>query len=59
MITQLCVPTIFSNALVCWSCICLIIVTSKFVDAGGYNREGGIEDLEWVDREGWRKKIIP
>ena len=24
--------------------------TSKFVDAGGYK-------LEWVDREGWRRKI--
>ena len=21
-------------------------------------RERGIDDLEWVDREGWRKKII-
>ena len=34
--------------------------TSKFVDAGGYNRnerEGGFDDLEWVDREGWRRKI--
>ena len=34
--------------------------TSKFMDAGGYNRnerERGIGDLEWVDREGWRKKI--
>ena len=30
-----------------------------FLDAGGYNRnrERGIGDLEWVDREGWRKKI--
>ena len=29
------------------------------VDAGGYNRnrERGIVDLEWVDREGRRKKI--
>ena len=32
--------------------------TSKFVDAGGYNKnERGIADLEWVDREGWRRKI--
>ena len=28
------------------------------MDAGGYNRNGraGIGDLEWIDREGWRKK---
>ena len=34
--------------------------TSEFVDAGDYNRkerERGIGDLEWVDKEGWRKKI--
>ena len=30
--------------------------TSKFVYAGGL-RERRIGDLEWVDREGWRKKI--
>ena len=32
--------------------------TSKFVDAGGYyrNERAGIGDLEWVDREGRRKK---
>ena len=29
--------------------------TSKFMDAGGYNKRIG--DLEWFDREGWRKKI--
>ena len=39
-------------------------VYTKLVDAGGYNRNerergGGreIDDLRWVDREGWRKKI--
>ena len=34
--------------------------TSKFVYAGGYNRnerERIINNLEWVDREGWRRKI--
>ena len=34
--------------------------TSEFVDAGGYNRnerERGIGDLEWIDKEGRRKKI--
>ena len=33
--------------------------TSKFVDAGGCNRnerERGINNWEWVDREGCRKK---
>jgi hypothetical protein len=31
--------------------------TSKFMDAGGYNRnKRGINNLEWVDREGWRRK---
>ena len=32
--------------------------TSKFVDAEGYNRyereKREIDDLEWMDREGWR-----
>ena len=33
---------------------------SEFLDAGGYNRnerDRGIGELEWVDRERWRKKI--
>ena len=36
--------------------------TSKFVDVGSINgseREGkGINNLEWIDREEWRRKII-
>ena len=34
--------------------------TPEFLDAGGYNRnerERGIGDLEWHEREEWRKKI--
>ena len=34
--------------------------TLKFVDAGVYSRnerERGIDDLEWVNKEGWREKI--
>ena len=34
--------------------------TSKFVDVEGYNRnerEREVGSLEWVDREGWRRKI--
>ena len=33
---------------------------TTFVGAGGYNRnerDRGIDDKEWVDRERWRKKI--
>ena len=33
---------------------------SKFVDPKVYNRYGrerGIDDLAWIDREGWRRKI--
>ena len=34
--------------------------TSKFLDAGGYKRDererGEPENMEWVDREGWRRK---
>ena len=38
--------------------IIIIIKTSKFKDPGGYNRNlRGIGDLQYVDREGWRKKI--
>ena len=33
--------------------------TSKFADAGGYNRieREGIGELEWDDREGWGIKL--
>ena len=30
--------------------------TSKFVDVEGYNRESGIDDLEWVERGCVKKK---
>ena len=30
--------------------------TSKFVDATGM-REKGINNMEWIDREEWRRKI--
>ena len=36
--------------------------TSKFVDARGYNRnerESGTNNMEWIEREEWRRKIRP